>query len=149
MDAASSPSARTISRRASRPRRPAAAASSSQPFCLVSNWSLFKERHYLDRTELRRDILRIRVFYWKRGWRDAQVDTAVTPKDGGVRVEFKVTEGPPTRISSIRVERPGEVLSDNEVRNVMKVRAGDPLNLIALDSSIVFLEMSALGQRLR
>ena len=111
-----------------------------QPFCLFSNWSLFKERHYLDRTELRRDILRIRVFYWKRGWRDAQVDTAITPKDGGVRVEFKVTEGPPTRISSIRVERPGEVLSDNEVRSAMKVRAGDPLNLIALDSSIVFLK---------
>jgi outer membrane protein assembly factor BamA len=110
------------------------------PFCLVSNWSLFKDRHYLDRTELRRDLLRIRVFYWKRGWRDAQVDTVITPKDDGVRVEFKVTEGPPTRISSIRLERPGEVLNDNEVRNAMKVRAGDPLNLIALDSSIVFLK---------
>src|SRR5688572_32551251 len=110
------------------------------PFCLVSNWSLFKDRHYLDRTELRRDILRIRVFYWKRGWRDAQVDTVVTPKDGGVRVEFKVTEGPPTRVSSIRLERPGEVLSDNDVRDAMKVRAGGSLNLIALDSSIIFLE---------
>jgi outer membrane protein assembly factor BamA len=111
-----------------------------KPFCLVSNWSLFKERHYLDREELRRDVLRIRVFYWKRGWRDAQVDTAITPRDDGVRVELKVTEGPPTRISSIRLERPGEVLTDNDVRDAMKVRAGDPLNLIALDSSVVFLE---------
>ena len=115
------------------------------PFCLVSNWSLFKDRHFLDRTELRRDMLRIRVFYWKRGWRDAQVDTVVTPKKGGVRVEFKVTEGPPTRISSVRLERPGEVLTDNDVRNAMKVRAGNPLNLIALDSSIAFLEMD-VGQ---
>ena len=112
------------------------------PVCLVSNWSLFKDRHFLDRTELRRDMLRIRVFYWKRGWRDAQVDTVVTPKKGGVRVEFKVTEGPPTRISSVRLERPGEVLTDNDVRNAMKVRAGNPLNLIALDSSIAFLEMA-------
>ena len=112
------------------------------PFCLVSNWSLFKDRHFLDRTELRRDMLRIRVFYWKRGWRDAQVDTVVTPKKEGVRVEFKVTEGPPTRISSVRLERPGEVLTDNDVRNAMKVRAGNPLNLIALDSSIAFLEMA-------
>jgi outer membrane protein assembly factor BamA len=111
-----------------------------KPFCLFSNWSLFKERHFLDRTELRRDVLRIRVFYWKRGWRDAQVDTAITPKDGGVRVEFKVTEGPPTRISSIRLERPAEIVTDNDVRDVMKVRAGDPLNLLALDSSVVFLE---------
>jgi outer membrane protein insertion porin family/translocation and assembly module TamA len=111
-----------------------------QPFCLFSDWSLFKDKHYLDRTELRRDMLRIRVFYWKRGWRDSQVDTAITPKDGGVRVQFNVTEGPPTRISSIRLERPSEILNDNEVRDAMKVRAGDPLNLIALDSSIVFLE---------
>jgi outer membrane protein insertion porin family len=111
-----------------------------KPFCLVSNWSLFKERHYLDREELRRDVLRIRVFYWKRGWRDTQVDTAITPHDDGVRVEFKVTEGPPTRVSSIRLERPAEVLSDNDVRGAMRVRAGDPLNLISLDSSIVFLE---------
>ena len=110
------------------------------PFCWFSDWSLFKERHFLDRTELRRDMLRIRVFYWKRGWRDTQVDTSVTPKDEGVRVEFKVTEGPPTRISSIRLERPGDVLKDNEVRNAMKVRAGDPLNLIALDSSIAYLK---------
>jgi len=116
------------------------------PFCLISNWSLFKERHYLDRTELRRDMLRIRVFYWKRGWRDAQVDTVVTPKKGGVRVEFRVTEGPPTRVSSIRVERPGEVLTDNDVRNAMKLRAGAPLNLIALDSSIAFLK-SALWDK--
>jgi outer membrane protein assembly complex protein YaeT len=110
------------------------------PFCLVSNWGLFKHKHYLDRTELRRDVLRIRVFYWKRGWRDTQVDTAVTSKGDGVRVEFKVKEGPPTRVSAIRIERPGEILTDDDVRESMKLRAGEPLNLIALDSSIVFLK---------
>lgn len=110
------------------------------PFCLVSDWGLFKDKHYLDRTELRRDLLRIRVFYWKRGWRETQVDTVIGPKDDGVRVEFRVTEGPPTRVSSIRLERPVETLTDDEIRGAMKVRAGEPLNLIALDSSIVFLE---------
>ena len=112
------------------------------PFCFISDWSLFKETHHLDRTEFRRDILRIRVFYWKRGWRDAQVDTSVTPKKDGVKVEFRVTEGPPTRVSSIELERPAQLLSDTEIRNAMKVRAGAPLNLIALDSSIAFLESS-------
>src|SRR5688500_4632295 len=36
-------------------------------------------RHaFLDRDELARDVLRIRVFYWKRGYREATVDTSVT-----------------------------------------------------------------------
>ena len=35
------------------------------------------QKRYLDRTELRRDVLRIRVFYWMRGFREAQVDTVV------------------------------------------------------------------------
>lgn len=117
-----------------------------KPFCLISDWNLFKEKHYLDRTELRRDMLRIRVFYWKRGWRNTTVDTAVSPKDDGVRVEFKVTEGPPTRIAAIRVERPPELLSDKEVEKAMRVRAGEPLNLISLDSSVVMLK-SALWDK--
>jgi outer membrane protein insertion porin family/translocation and assembly module TamA len=91
-------------------------------------------------------MLRIRVFYWKRGWRNTTVDTVVTPKDGGVRVEFKVTEGPPTRIQAIRIDRPAELLSDKDVEAAMRVRAGDPLNLIALDSSVVFLK-SALWDK--
>jgi hypothetical protein len=43
------------------------------PLCLFSKSPLFTERAYLDPDELRRDVIRIRLFYWRRGFRDADV----------------------------------------------------------------------------
>src|SRR4051812_15787081 len=58
-------------------------------FCAVSKSPTFIDKHYLDRDEFRRDVLRIRVFYWKRGYRDATVDTSVTRfGPGSVKVVF-------------------------------------------------------------
>ena len=38
---------------------------------MVSRSPTFVDRKYLDRDELRRDVLRVLVFYWKRGYREA------------------------------------------------------------------------------
>src|SRR5688500_9548601 len=57
-----------------------------RPFCWFSHSDFFVEKHFLDRGELRRDVLRIKVFYWKRGFRSAKVDTTVTDVKGGVKV---------------------------------------------------------------
>jgi outer membrane protein insertion porin family/translocation and assembly module TamA len=110
-------------------------------FCLFSKSSLWYDRKYLDRTELRRDPLRLRVFYWRRGYREAQVDTSVAKKGQGVAIAFRITEGRPTRVSSIVVRQPADtaVLSDREVRAQMQFRASDPFSILALDSSLVLL----------
>ena len=47
------------------------------PFCLLTHAGTFQERHWFDAGEFRRDVLRIRLYYWKRGYREAEVDTAV------------------------------------------------------------------------
>ncbi|MBA3559721.1 MAG: BamA/TamA family outer membrane protein [Gemmatimonadaceae bacterium] len=111
----------------------------AKPFCLFTKWKIFYDRHYLEETEFRRDVLRIRVFYWKRGYREAEVDTVVQRGDKGVRITFKIDEGRPTRVSSIVVRRAGDVLTNREVGNLMRIRAGEPLDLFALDSSKVLL----------
>ena len=96
---------------------------------------------YLDRTELARDVLRIRVFYWKRGFREAAVDTAVAETgDERVKVTFTVQEGPPTVVQTIRVARPDGILSDRQVSRIMVLKAGEPFDLLQLDSSIVRLQ---------
>lgn len=109
-------------------------------FCWYSHAPVFFERHYLDRTELRKDVVRIRVFYWKRGWRDVVVDTAVTPNGEGVTVTFDVTEGPPTLIARLEVQYDSTLLRERIVKRLTKVRAGEPLDLFELDSTRALLQ---------
>jgi outer membrane protein insertion porin family len=111
------------------------------PFCLVSHSPLFYERHYLDRDELKKDVLRIRVLYYKHGYRDATVDTTVA-KSGNrqVVVTLEVHEGEPTRIASIRVEYDSTILTEKRVKRLAMLKAGMPLDLITLDSArLLFL----------
>src|SRR4051812_44297963 len=75
------------------------------PICWFSHAPLWVNRHYLDRDELARDIIRIRVFYWLHGYRSADVDTVVTPRGPrAVDVAFNVTEHEPTRVRRIAVD---------------------------------------------
>ncbi|MBA3890994.1 MAG: hypothetical protein H0X64_10730, partial [Gemmatimonadaceae bacterium] len=55
-------------------------------FCWFTKAPAFYNREYLDREDLRADLLRIRVFYYLRGWRSTQVDTSVVADGDGVKV---------------------------------------------------------------
>jgi outer membrane protein insertion porin family/translocation and assembly module TamA len=113
-------------------------------FCLFSKSDRFYQRRYLDDTELARDVVRILVFYYRRGWRDAQVDTAVTRtgSDRGnpvVRVTFTVREGPATRVTSVTVGDTLGVLAPTGRRRLVGLRRDDPLDLLRLDTAVVRL----------
>ena len=107
------------------------------PICWITKSKAVYAHFFLNRTEFARDVLRIRVFYWKRGYRETTVDTVVTPVAGGVGVTFRVHEGPPTLIRKIAVGPETPVLSTKDIRNSVRVKVGKPLNLLALDSSVV------------
>ena len=109
------------------------------PICWISKSPAVYEHNYLDRKQLAQDILRIRVFYWKRGYRETKVDTAVARRAGGVNVTFRIVEGPPTIVRKISVGPPDAVLRPRDIERAMALRAGRPLNLLALDSSRVRL----------
>lgn len=111
------------------------------PICWISKTRYFYTRKYLDRVELARDVLRIRVYYWKRGYREAEADTLVKQTDhDDVAVTFLITEGLPTIVSDITVNQKQKVLSDREVAKRVVLGKNSPLNLIRLDSSRVFLQ---------
>ncbi|HEX8850139.1 MAG TPA: BamA/TamA family outer membrane protein [Gemmatimonadaceae bacterium] len=109
------------------------------PFCWISKSPAIYKHNYLDRTELRRDVLRIRVFYWKRGYRETTVDTTITPKAGGVAVTFAIKEGPPTLVRKIAVGPENDVLNAKDIRTALAVKTGKPLNLLQLDTSLLNL----------
>lgn len=114
-----------------------------RPICWISKSHYFYEREYLDRDELQRDVLRIRVFYWKRGFRETQVDTLIVPRTRDkVAVSFLVDEGPPTTVSDISVTQTKPVLSNRDIELRTLLKRGDPLNMIKLDSMRVRLENS-------
>ena len=107
------------------------------PICWITKSKAVYAHFFLNRTELARDVLRIRVFYWKRGYRETTVDTVVTPVGGGVGVTVRVHEGPPTLIRKIAVGPETPALSAKDIRGAVRVKVGKPLNLLALDSSVV------------
>ncbi len=119
------------------------------PFCWISKSPYIYERRYLDRTELARDLVRLLVFYYKHGWRDATVDTVVTRVgENAVRVTFKVVEGAPTLVKTIAVDDPaGQVGRRRRGRGrIVRPRPGEPLDLFRLDSTVVDLR-NAYWQR--
>ncbi|GLC27039.1 BamA/OMP85 family outer membrane protein [Roseisolibacter agri] len=119
------------------------------PFCWISKSPYIYERRYLDRTELARDLVRLLVFYYKHGWRDATVDTVVTRVgENAVRVTFKVTEGAPTIVKTIAVDDPaGQVGRRRRGRGrIVRPQPGEPLDLFRLDSTVVDLR-NAYWQR--
>ena len=113
-----------------------------KPFCWISKSKYFYTRKYLDHKELERDVLRVRVFYWKRGYREAEVDTAVVPRGKNkVGVTFIIKEGPPTMVSNVIVSQPTPLLTQREINDRVLLGKNAPLNMIRLDSSRVFLQI--------
>jgi outer membrane protein insertion porin family len=118
-----------------------------RPICWFNKSKLFYERRYLDRDELIRDMLRLRVFYWKRGFRETQVDTVIAPRDRDkVAVTFLVDEGPATVVSDVSVTQSTPVLPNRAIERRTLLERGDPLNMIKLDSMRLRLE-TALWDR--
>src|SRR6202171_1724592 len=120
------------------------------PFCWISKSRYFYTRKYLDHKELERDVLRIRIFYWKRGYRETEVDTAVVPRGSNkVGVTFLIKEGPPILVSNVVVNQATSLLSQREINRSLSIGKGGPLNLIRVDSSRFFLQAGLFdkGQR--
>src|SRR5688500_11824936 len=97
-----------------------------QPFCLITKSRYVFEKEYLVRSELARDLFRIKVFYFQRGWRQTEVDSSVARNGSGVTVIFEVREGPPTLVQTLTVRRPAEILDDRKVARLVELRAGQP-----------------------
>ena len=106
--------------------------------CKLLPFDFLRKKKLLDKAELDRDLLRLRVLYWKRGWRASQVTPVVTKIDEGhVRIALKIAEGPPTLIGVLNLGPLDSLLDIHRLRPLVDIRAGQPLDLIHLDSIAV------------
>ena len=110
------------------------------PICKLTPTLVFTDRRRTTRKALGEDITSLRVYYWRRGFREAQVDTVLAPVKRGMAVTFRIVEGPPTRVGRLDVTQRTSVLTDDELEDAVVLREGDPLSLIALDSTFARLK---------
>ena len=111
------------------------------PLCRFTNWRAVEIRHYLNRTELKRDVLRVRVFYYREGFREAQVDTTVTRlNDKQVAVSFNIVEGLPTIVTDVAVAYDSTLMTPKRVQQLVQVQVGRPLDLFEMDSTRLQLQ---------
>jgi outer membrane protein insertion porin family/translocation and assembly module TamA len=116
------------------------------PLCLVTKSHYVYERRYLDNAEFERDILRILVFYFKRGYRDASVDTLVGRRGKTARVTVTIREGPPTRLTAVQMGVAPALVPPLDSARLLRPRVGEPLNLLRVDSTLLRLR-TALWER--
>ncbi|QJR34161.1 BamA/OMP85 family outer membrane protein [Gemmatimonas groenlandica] len=106
-----------------------------KPFCWITKSRYIYERSYLDRDEFQRDVLRALVFYFRRGYRDAAIDTSVVRVGtNAVRITMSVREGPPTRVASTGIISTIPVPIDSA--RLIRPRVNEPLSLLAIDSTV-------------
>lgn len=105
-----------------------------QPLCWAgSEWA--QDPAYLDRRTLGRDRVRIQLFYYQRGFREASVDTAVAGgSESDVRVTFLVDEGRPVRVDSLAVLGLEELADSGAVLD-LPLEKGDPLSSVLMDAT--------------
>ncbi|MGD2071620.1 MAG: BamA/TamA family outer membrane protein, partial [Gemmatimonadota bacterium] len=88
------------------------------------------DQHSLLPDELRRDVVRLELYHWQRGYREAEVDTAVSRSASGreVRLTFQVDEGRPVLVDTIMFT--GDPLPDPSLTSRLPLRRGEPLSQI-------------------
>ncbi|MEP6779623.1 MAG: BamA/TamA family outer membrane protein [Gemmatimonadaceae bacterium] len=109
-----------------------------KPICLITTSPSFFDHRYLDEGEFKKDMLRVLVFYYRAGFRDASVDSSVKYLGNNkIRITLNITEGPATIVDSTYLRGIGRALSRRDTSRIVRPSRGSPLNLLALDSSVM------------
>ncbi|HEX5580000.1 MAG TPA: POTRA domain-containing protein, partial [Gemmatimonadaceae bacterium] len=108
-------------------------------------FGFFGTRRCVVRDELRFDVARLALYYRKRGFPQAQVDTLITDlAPDAIAVTFRVDEGPALRLDTLRVTGLEEVPDGDALARELGIAEGERFDQYALDTARV-----VLVQRLR
>ncbi len=104
-----------------------------EPFCLFGA-DFAKDFSYLRRLALPEDAARLRLYYGRRGYRQAAVDTVVSyaADSTAVDITFRIAENEPVRVNSLEVS--GLEGFDPAVGRGLQTRLGGTLDQVALDA---------------
>ncbi|MDX1430287.1 MAG: POTRA domain-containing protein, partial [Rhodothermales bacterium] len=109
------------------------------PFCFLGI-GVFRRVERLQPRELRTDVIRLQIFYFRRGYRQATVDTSLAYDDNTVDVTFIVDEGPPVVVRELQLSGFVGILDSARVVRSLPLLRGEPFSEIALTASRESLE---------
>jgi outer membrane protein insertion porin family len=89
------------------------------------------ERAYLEPGALEADALRLKIYYFERGYREAVITADTALDDDGVELTFRIEEGPPVRVADVTIEGAPEALRLPD----LPVRTGDPFDVVAYEAT--------------
>ncbi|HSJ14562.1 MAG TPA: BamA/TamA family outer membrane protein [Longimicrobiales bacterium] len=84
------------------------------------------DRKYYDPRIFAADSFRVRLFYYQRGFREAQIALDTVRSGAGVTVQFRIAEGRPVVVQSVHFEG-AEAMPASLLRN-LSLRPGEPLS---------------------
>lgn len=97
----------------------------------------FSARRCLDRAEFANDRLRLLLYYRRRGFPGATVDTALAPAGkGGVDVRFTIHEGTPVRLGGLAVVGLDSVPHPAQITERLPIAPGARFDRTQVDAAI-------------
>jgi outer membrane protein insertion porin family/translocation and assembly module TamA len=123
----------------------AAIATSQAPFLYrlsLTRWLGLADAPVFDEMEFRRDVLRVQALYGVRGFPDAVVDTTMRRRDDDLDITFRITEGAPIVVDSVRIVGGGldTLLDLADIRTILPLQQDAPFDRLAFQTSVSVLE---------
>jgi outer membrane protein insertion porin family/translocation and assembly module TamA len=106
----------------------------------LTRWTGLAKPPVFDAMEFRRDVLRIQALYGVHGYPDATVDTTIRRHDDDLDVTFRITEGQPIVVDSVRIVGLDTLENLPNIRQLLPLQAGYPFDRIAFQTSVSVLE---------
>lgn len=98
-------------------------------------WLGLGEKRYLDEVEFRRDVVRLLLLYRQSGFMRVQIDTLVRRTDDAAWITFRITEGPPVRVTRLTVTGVAGILDTAALREALPLKVGAPFNRFLFQAS--------------
>jgi len=98
-------------------------------------WIGLGEKRYLDEIEFRRDVVRLLLLYRQSGYMRVRIDTLVRRTDDAAYITFRITEGPPVRVTRMTITGVDGILDTAALRDALPLQLGAPFNRFLFQAS--------------
>ncbi|MGH7583281.1 MAG: autotransporter assembly complex protein TamA, partial [Gemmatimonadales bacterium] len=99
------------------------------------DWTGLGEKRLFNQRDFVADVFRLQVVFKLSGYPNVRVDTVVKRSRGSIDITFRITEGVPTRLTSLRITGLDSVENAFRIRQDLPIAEGDVASDYKLDEA--------------